>query len=81
MKENGIEINKLSGYSTSIVIFDESELGSMSAESQAVFRLGQMDMRESIVNMLTEAADNTFGITRSVLRIAVDKIKAMEVLK
>lgn len=51
-----------------------------SAEKQAIFRLGQMDMRESIVNMLTEAADGTFGFTRAVLRIAVGKIKAMEVL-
>lgn len=51
-----------------------------SAEKQAIFRLGQMDMRESIVNMLTDAADGTSGFTRAVLRIVVDKIKAMEVL-
>lgn len=63
-------VTKLSGTRQSIT----------SAEQQAVFRLGQMDMRESIVSMLTDAANGTFGITQAALKIAVDKINEMEVL-
>lgn len=50
-----------------------------SAEKQACFRLGQLDMRESIVTMLQHAADGTSGLTRAALRIAVDMIKGVEV--
>lgn len=49
------------------------------AERQSIFHQGQKDMRERIVNMLTEAANGTFGMTSSVLRIAVDKVKELEV--
>lgn len=46
-----------------------------SAEKQACFRLGQMDVRESVVSMLQEAADHTYGIAHSTLLIAVDLVK------
>ena len=48
-------------------------------EWQSIFHQGQVNMRERIVGMLTEAANGTFGVTRAALRIAVDKINEMEV--
>lgn len=45
-------------------------LESLEKEREACFRLGQMDMQESVVDMLKNAADNTFGIARSTLREA-----------
>lgn len=45
-----------------------------SAEKQAVFRLGQLDMQQSIAAMLTAAADNTRGVVRASLKAAVDLI-------
>lgn len=48
------------------------------AERQSIYQQGQTEMRERIVNMLTEAANGTFGITRAALKIAVDKINEME---
>lgn len=54
--------------------------GGTTAQNQAIFRLGQMDMKESIVAMLQEPAEFTSGITRAALLAAVDLIKGMEVL-
>ena len=50
-----------------------------SAEKQATFRLGQMDMKESIVAILQGTAEFTSGITRAALLAAVDLIKDQEV--
>lgn len=48
------------------------------AEKQAVFRLGQMDMRDSIADMLeAEAKNNALGIVAATLRVYVDKVRAM----
>lgn len=57
----------------------QKRVASASAEKQAVFRLGQLDMRESIAAMLQAAADDTYGMTGTVLRIAADMVKALEV--
>ena len=53
--------------------------GGTTAQNQAIFRLGQMDMKESSVAMLQEPAEFTFGITRGALLAAVDLIKDLEV--
>lgn len=51
------------------------------AEKQAIFRLGQMDMRESIAVRLQNAADNVYGISRATLEAAVDMVNEMETMK
>ena len=48
-------------------------------EKQAIFRLGQMDMRESAAAALRKAADGTHGITCSSLLAAADLILELEV--
>ena len=53
--------------------------GGTTAQNQAIFRLGQMDMKESIIAMLQKPADFTTGITRGTLLAAVDLIKNLEV--
>jgi len=50
-----------------------------SAERQAVFRLGQMDMQQSVVLMLRKLADGTMGMARSILRLAADCVETMDV--
>ena len=57
----------------------QKQVASASAEKQAVFRLGQLDMRESIAVMLQAAADDTYGMTGLVLLIAADMVRALEV--
>jgi hypothetical protein len=54
--------------------------GGTTAQNQAIFRLGQMDMKESSVAMLQDAAEFTSGITRAALLASADLIKGMEVL-
>lgn len=51
------------------------------AEKQAIFRLGQMDMRESAAARLRDAAVNVYGIARATLESAADLIDEMEVTK
>lgn len=53
--------------------------GGTTAQNQAIFRLGQMDMKESIIAMLRKPAEFTSGITRAALLAAVDLIKDLEV--
>ena len=53
-------------------------LESLEKEREACFRLGQMDMQESVVDMLKKAADNTFGIARSTLRDAAKAVAELE---
>lgn len=50
------------------------------AEKQAVFRLGQMDMRESIADMLEDMADGTHGIVCSTLIDAAQRVRRMETI-
>lgn len=52
-----------------------------SASQQAIFRLGQMDMRESAAAKLHSAAANAYGITRATLESAADLIDEMETMK
>jgi len=49
------------------------------AEKQALFRLGQMDMQQSVVLMLRKRADGILGLARSMLLLAVDCIESMDV--
>ena len=49
------------------------------AEKQAVFRLGQMDMQQSILSMIQHVADNTLGASRQALLDVADIIEAIEV--
>lgn len=51
---------------------------SLEKEREACFRLGQMDMRETIISVLRDAAGNTFGIARSTLRSAADAVAELE---
>lgn len=53
-------------------------LESLEKEREACFRLGQMDMRETIVSVLRDAAGNTFGIAHSTLRSAADAVAELE---
>lgn len=53
-------------------------LESLEKEREACFRLGQMDMQESVVTLLKNAADNTFGIARSTLRDAAKAVAELE---
>ena len=46
---------------------------------KADFRLGQMDMKESIIDMLQKNAETTSGLNRAVLQAAIDEIRKMEV--
>ena len=55
-----------------------AKLEALEKDREALFRLGQMDMQESVVTMLKNAADNTFGITRSTLRDAAKAVSEME---
>ena len=50
-----------------------------SKEKQAVFRLGQMDMQQSVAAMLLDAANEANGLIRSTLLGASDAVKALEV--
>lgn len=52
-----------------------------SARQQAIFRLGQMDMRESAAAKLRSAAANVYDIARATLESAADLIDEMETLK
>lgn len=53
--------------------------GGTTAQNQAIFRLGQMDMKESVIAMLQKPAEFTSGVTRAALLSAVDLIKDLEV--
>lgn len=50
------------------------------ARRQAIFRLGQMDMRESVAAKLRNAAANVYGIARATLESAADLIDEMETM-
>ena len=50
-----------------------------SAEKQDIFRLGQMDMRESIAAMLTNLADGTHGEICSTLIDAAERVRQLEI--
>lgn len=51
-----------------------------SAQRQAVFRLGQMDMKESAAAALQEAAEGTHGEVCTALLGAAQLVEEMEVL-
>ena len=48
-------------------------------EMQAVFRLGQMDMREAAAQMIEDLADGTQGIVCSTLIDAAQRVRNLEV--
>ena len=49
-----------------------------SAEKQAIFRLGQMDMRDSVVAMLREAANRSSGMINADFMAVADMIAEMK---
>ena len=49
-----------------------------SAEKQAIFRLGQMDMRDSMVAMLRETANRSSGMIKADYMAAADMIAEMK---
>lgn len=53
--------------------------GRIIGEKQAIFRLGQMDMKESICDMLRDAADNAVDESRTGLIVAANMVETMEV--
>lgn len=50
-----------------------------SAEKQAIFRLGQMDMRDSMAAMLRDAANRSRGMVRSDFMAAADLVAEREI--
>lgn len=54
-------------------------MGPERSVKQAIFRLGQMDMKESILDMLRKNEETTSGLTRAVLQAAIDEVRKMEV--
>ena len=48
-------------------------------EMQAIFRLGQMDMREAAAQMIEDLADGTQGIVCSTLIDAAQRVRKLEV--
>lgn len=50
-----------------------------SAERQAVFRLGQMDMRDSMVAMLRDEAERAGGVIKADFMAAAEMIAEMEI--
>lgn len=50
-----------------------------SAEKQAIFRLGQMDMRDSMAEMLRDLADGTYGVVCATLLDAAERVRKMEI--
>ena len=49
-----------------------------SAEKQAIFRLGQMDMRDSMVAMLRDVANRSNGTIKADIMVAADMIAEMK---
>lgn len=52
---------------------------SRSGENQACFRLGQMDMRQSVVELLRKAAEGTHGTVCATLLAAAQLVEEMDV--
>lgn len=50
-----------------------------SAEKQAIYRLGQMDMQASIADMLTDLADGTQGEVCATLIDAAQRVRDLQV--
>lgn len=48
------------------------------AESQAAFRLGQMDMREAAAQMLLDLADGTQGLVCATLVDAAARVRNLQ---
>ena len=57
---------------------DVSQLNS--AEKQAVFRLGQMDMRESAAAALTDAVAPTKGVVHGTIMAAVEIVNNLKTI-
>lgn len=53
----------------------------LSAVNRATFRLGQMDMQQSAVQMLRDLADSTTGMARTNLRAAAECVEKLHVFK
>lgn len=51
------------------------------ADREACFRLGQLDMRESVAAMLRDTAAQLSGIARAALIAAADAVERMQVMK
>lgn len=49
------------------------------AEKQAIFRLGQTDMRDSMVDLLRDVADRSKGIIRADFMAASDLVSEREI--
>ena len=50
-----------------------------SNERQAVYRLGQMDMREAAAQMLLDLADGTQGVVCATLLDAAERVRCLAV--
>lgn len=66
---------------TRLAKFAANILGLDSAEKQACFCLGQMDMRDSVATMLRDLAADSPDAVRSALEAAAAKVSGMEVAK
>lgn len=52
-------------------------LAAITCDKAAVFRLGQMDMQQSIADMLTNLADGTQGVVCSTLIDAAERVRKL----
>lgn len=59
--------------------FADDLLNNSSADKQGIFRLGQMDMKFSILDMLRDAAGNAVDESRAGLIAAANMVETMEV--
>lgn len=64
-----------------LVWFADDLLNNSSADKQGIFRLGQMDMKQSVVALLQDIAVESMGVTRTTLEFAVEQVKKMEVTR
>lgn len=81
---SGHDVRHLLAKTPNIVVIARPDINilhpSDKAGRQAIFRLGQMDMRESAAAKLRSAAVNVYGIARATLESAADLIDEMKTL-
>lgn len=80
----GTGFNPLNAEASNIVAISRADHDALHTENlytvqHAIFRLGQMDMRESIADMLVDLADGTQGTICATLLDASRRVRELEV--
>lgn len=52
-----------------------------SAEKQAIFRLGQMDMKESVIALMEDRKNDTLGIEKAIINDLIDAVLEVQYVK